>query len=168
MVMIEKLIDEVKKNIRRVFGPRISIAGILIILSLAAFISGALTGCVSKNNPPKIAYFPIQKEPQTQLLLASIEGNLNLVDGNLRVVYKFLLWQRSSYSIIWPYGYSWVSQDNAILVLDKTGKTVAKVGDYVKCGGGNISPDVVKIYTGQEPPPGTKGPFWLLSEIYFK
>jgi hypothetical protein len=168
MEMIEKLTKEMRANIRRVFRPSSSISGILVVLSLAAFISGALTGCVSKNNPSQIIYFPVQKEPQTQLLLASIDGNLMLVNGDLRVVYKFLLWQRSSYSIIWPYGYSWVSQDNTILVLDKTGKTVAKVGDYVKCGGGNISPDIVKILTGQEPPAGIKEPFWLLSEIFSK
>lgn len=137
---------------------RTTAAATLILLSLMLLL-GLATACRS-NNSSKITYFPIQIAPapkdQPQLLFTLLQGKLVLENGCLQIY---------SMPIIWRYGYSWLSEENIVWVLNDKHEKVAKNGDYVKMGGGAIAADSVRSITGDEPPKGITGQFWLMSSI---
>lgn len=103
-------------------------------------------------------YFPVQKEPQTSFLLALLPpGKLVADNGYLRV---------KGYLIIWPYGYSLKAEKNEIWVVNDKGQPVARVGDEVRFGGGELPAYFVPQKIAQELPIGIEGPFWELGGIH--
>jgi hypothetical protein len=157
---------------RVVFMARRAPCRLLVVLITTLLILGSTSGCHSNDDSPKILYFPVQETPFTKveptLLLGILEGKLVLVNGYLRLERRFLFWNTSpSHLVIWPFGYSWMTENNQIWILNEKSEKIARVGNCVKIGGGEIgvSPDSLKGSTGEDPPKGTTGPFWLMSEI---
>jgi hypothetical protein len=104
------------------------------------------------------AYFPVQKEPADVIMLLLVRGELILDNGYLRVSGK------SGYKgdlIIWPYGYSWKIEGKEIWIIDDKGQAVARVGDWVKMGGGEIPKYWAEEKIGSPLPEDAEGPYIL-------
>ncbi|MCJ7515710.1 MAG: hypothetical protein MUO89_07085 [Dehalococcoidia bacterium] len=67
--------------------------------------------------------------------------------------------------LVWPYGYSLRIMDKQIQVIDNDGQLVARVGDKIKVGGGEVPAEIVEEYIGQPLPDDCEGPYWLVSEV---
>ena len=120
------------------------------VLTLSIFTIGC-TGDSTDTVQPEL-YFPTYKEPQTQFLLAQLQGILTMDGGYLRV---------NDNLIIWPYGYSLDTDNGEIWIISDEGQPVAKVGDSIQMGGGGSSASFVEEKIGHSLPEGCEGPFWL-------
>ncbi len=94
---------------------------------------------------------------------ALLEGTLVVVDGCLRL--KPTLGETSSVPV-WPPDYS-LGDDNGVLVIrNGPGEMVARVGDQVQLGGGQIDGDwLFKEIMRQQPPANCPGPYWLTAPL---
>jgi len=117
----------------------------------------ALAGCHS-DEPPTNVVFPVQAEPAEIVLLASLPGELVLdEDGYLRV---------NDNIILWPWGYSLDNRGPDLwVVIDDEGREVARVGEWVRIGGGQIAASFAEEKIGYSLPEGCTGPFWLAGEV---
>lgn len=101
-------------------------------------------------------YFPVQKEPQTAVLTALLPGELVADNGYLRVAGNLILW---------PHGYSLKTEGQDIWVINDKGQPAAKVGDWIKIGGGVVSTSYAEQILEHPLPEGCEGPYWLAAEI---
>ncbi len=135
----------------------------LLLCLLIGVILSSFTGC--KNNPdPDAIFFPVATATNTQYPSASAHGRLVLENHCLRLKPYYLPFSKG-YLLIWPYGYSLKTQDSKICVIDAKGEIVAKVGNWIKVGGGNVSLDIVEKYTGEPLPVNYNGPYWIVFEV---
>ncbi len=112
-------------------------------------------------------FFPRQKEPATahmEALLSDKPEELELVDGCLRVNNGY-----ENYLIVWHYGFSLSTNEEGIVqIIDDTGHPIAKVGDKVIFGGGEMSggdSGHISAVSEQLPNVRCSGPYWILGEI---
>jgi len=83
-------------------------------------------------------------------------GELVLEDGYLRVNGTLIIWQPD---------YFVHNNEGTIEILDRNGEVVARVGEEVYMGGGEIKPIGLINSLIKEPlPQGCEGPFWLQGE----
>jgi|WetSurMetagenome_2_1015567.scaffolds.fasta_scaffold68074_1 hypothetical protein len=101
-------------------------------------------------------YFPVQKEAAKTMMAALLPGELVLNNGYLYV---------SGNLIIWPYGYSLKIDGKDMFIIDDKGSQIARVGDQVKIGGGEIPASSVEEIIGQPLPPDFNGTYWLAGDI---
>lgn len=72
----------------------------------------------------------------------------------------------ASYLIVWPPDVTLSVTREAIQVRDQAGQVVARVGDEVQLGGGELSLQSPIVQELHEPlPSGCPGPYWLASGI---
>jgi hypothetical protein len=153
---------------------------LLLLTGLIAISSVCIMGC-NKNediNESDI-YFPAAKEAQLGYPMGAIRGTL-IFDGKylrLRVefiVENVMITPGTEYLVIWPYGYSVNVEDGEIQILDESGQVVARVGDYIRLGGGETDKIVVEEnYIGESLPDDIEEslpddyehPYWLASGI---
>jgi hypothetical protein len=131
---------------------------VLVVVPIVAI------GC-HDNTPSLTPFFPVQKSGLDQMLSLA-EGKLVLDNGYLRI--KRILALRfigESDLLIWPYGYSLRIEGKEIQVIDSDGQVVARVGDRIKVGGGEVPAEIVEKYIGQPLPDDCKGPYWIVSEV---
>lgn len=115
--------------------------------------------------PPSVSFFPIQLDKYAKEAYPSAlaTGILALDNGRLRL--KPITGIGDSNLLIWPPDFSVHIQDNTIHILNKDGNTVARVGDKIKAGGGQVPAEIVEKYIGQPLPDNCPGPYWLVSEV---
>lgn len=115
-------------------------------------------GCSNKfpTTPSPTPYFVQQKEIPNAYMRALLIGKLVLVDGCLRVDSD----DGDSYLVIWPQGFSLRANDKAIEIVDKNGQLVAREGDNLKIGGGELSH--IAEYVLQPLPDNCPGPYWVV------
>lgn len=113
---------------------------------------------------PQVDYFPVQLDEFTGEAYPSAlaTGILILDDGYLRLEYQGT---DASDLVIWPPGFSIHVQADTIHVLNKDGNQVARLGDKIQAGGGQVPLVIAEKYTGQTLPEDCLGPYWLASEI---
>lgn len=110
-------------------------------------------------DPPPGIVFPRQHPPEglREEMAALLIGELTETDGCLRVRAE-----DDSYLVIWPYDYTvTAAADGAIQIRDGSGAVVARVGDVVRMGGGEVP--AVEGLTTTEAPAQCGGPYWLAS-----
>ncbi len=92
---------------------------------------------------------------------ALLGGEIVEVDGCLRVG------SRDGSLIIWPDGYRAGMQDGRVVVLDGSGRIVARVGDQVSMGGGEVSREHIEGWDliDPKPPAACPGPYWIAGEV---
>lgn len=142
-------------------GRRKIISAMVCVLVVVPIVA---IGC-HDNTPSLTPFFPVQKSGLDQMLSLA-EGKLVLDNGYLRI--KRILALRfigESDLLIWPYGYSLRIEGKEIQVIDSDGQVVARVGDRIKVGGGEVPAEIVEKYIGQPLPDDCKGPYWIVSEV---
>lgn len=119
--------------------------------------------CHGNSFTQPIPFSPVQKEydPSYIYPTALLEGKLVLDNSNLRLK---PFWGKGDLPI-WPYGYSLRITDKQIEVIDNDGQLVARVGDKIKVGGGEVPAEIVEEYIGRQLPDDCEGPYWLVSEV---
>jgi len=134
----------------------------LLLIALTTVLVALLaTACPnnSANTSTPAPFFPVQKSGFDQMLL-QLQGELELDDGYLRVKYF-----DDNYLLIWPHGFSLRTEGKEIQVIDSDGQLVARVGERIKVGGGEVPAEIVEKYIGQPLPDNCTGPYWIVSEV---
>ena len=68
--------------------------------------------------------------------------------------------------IIWPPGFSLTTEDDGVQILNETGQIVARVGEKVRMGGGQISyPSVLGEYVLRQLPSSCPGPYLVVGSV---
>jgi hypothetical protein len=134
-----------------------------IFVCLLLVFPFVLVGCQNDTSSP---YLPVLKESESVYPAALATGILGLDDNCLRLK-PFYAFGKGAL-LIWPYGYYIKTQDNKICVADIDGRIVARVGDWIKVGGGEITLDVVEKYLGKPLPENYSGPYWIVSGVIKK
>jgi len=136
-----------------------------LIIAVAAIVLVIVLTTQSQDTAPSVSFFPVQlekyaKEPYPSALAT---GVLVLDNGHLRL--KPATGVGDSNLLIWPYGYSLYTEGKEIQIINGEGKAVARMGDIIKVGGGEIPIVIVGKYIGQTLPDDCIGPYWLVSEV---
>jgi hypothetical protein len=107
-------------------------------------------------NPDPSVHFPQLKMRSGSVMEAELFGELTLEDGYLRVDGTLIIWQPD---------YFVHNNEGTIEILDRNGEVVARVGEEVYMGGGEISSMGFINSLIKEPlPQDCEGPFWLQGE----
>lgn len=136
---------------------------VLALMCASASVLITATACYQNSNgiSSRAPFFPVQKEGLAQMLISE-QGKLVLDNDCLRL--KPII--GDSYLLIWPYGYSLQIEGKMMQIINEEGKTVARVGDVIKVGGGPaVSAEIAAIYSAQVLPDNCRGPYWLVSEV---
>jgi hypothetical protein len=136
---------------------------LLLVCILTTFLGIALgCTCNSADKTQPEPYFPVQKEAAEVLMQAILRGKLVLDDaGYLRVNVTNDL----RTLIIWPYGYSLKIEGKETWIINDKGQAVARVGDTVILGGGEVPAWAVEEIIGYALPEDAKGPYWLTGNV---
>lgn len=105
-------------------------------------------------------FFLVQKEIPSVHMTALAEGTLVQDGGYLRLKRDI-----DSALLIWPYGFTQRTEGGEIQVFDGSGRVVARVGDNIKVGGGEVSAKMAEQYIGRPLPADCPGPYWIVSEV---
>lgn len=106
--------------------------------------------------------FPQLRAQSTTFMLALLQGKLAIRDGCLRVSEGD---EDPGSLIIWQPDYFLNDNDGTVEVLDREGKAVARVGERVSMGGGEVSLASVETQLRGPIPSQCEGPYWLMGEI---
>ncbi|MDW7727590.1 MAG: hypothetical protein SCH70_10885 [Candidatus Methanoperedens sp.] len=141
-----------------------------LIIGFGIIMSLLVSGCVEKpsqngnsvnTSSSATPFFPTQKNYTELSMLALLEGKLLLEDGCLRVDDNY-----NSYLPVWPYGFSLNTDGDVVTeVIDATGHPVARVGDKIKLGGGEIPHEYIVQYSAELPSDRCSGPYWIVGEV---
>ena len=146
----------------------------LIFLCMLAAVLSAAVACndnstsISSSTSSSTPFFPVQKAGLSRME-ALLEGRLELDNGCLRVKYSdgnYL----GNYLLIWPHGFSLHTKGEEIQVIDINGQIVARVGDKITVGGGEIPGEGAKelieeSIVDQPLPDNCTGPYWIVSNV---
>jgi len=107
--------------LHRLSGGRTMVLAIVCVLLVVLIMT---TACLnnSGNNLSSSLFFPVQKIGLDQMD-ALLVGKLELDNGYLRMQYF-----NDNYLLIWPYGFSLLTEGEEIQVINRTGQLVARLG----------------------------------------
>lgn len=104
-------------------------------------------------NPDPSVHFPQLRMRSGSFMEARMVGELVLKDGYLRIGESLIIWQPD---------YFLNSNNGTIEILDRNGEVVARVGEEVVMGGGDIEPlEYVNRLIKEPLPEDCQGPFFL-------
>lgn len=132
--------------------------GMLYLLMLAvgcAAPDGTMSGRTS-------VYFLSERENDAPDMAALFEGTLTLEDGCLRLQNG----TDEGYAAIWPFGFSFQVEGDEVTVLGREGESVARVGERILVGGGEM-PGVTaeEIAPYVEQPVRCTGTYWSVASV---
>ncbi|HEX9896902.1 MAG TPA: hypothetical protein VGA85_04475 [Dehalococcoidales bacterium] len=131
------------------------------ILAVILIGMSACTDNSADKTQPE-SYFPVQKEAAEEVMQALLPGKLVIDDaGYLRVNVT----NDFHPLIIWPYGYSLKIEGKETWIINDKGQAVARVGDTVILGGGEVPAWAVEEIIGYALPEDAKGPYWTVGKI---
>jgi hypothetical protein len=137
---------------------------ILLIITAALVLLVLISYLVVFFRSPSDSFlFPAQKEPANCYMEASAHGWLFIDNDCLRL--KPVWFLGKGYLLIWPHGYSAEVIDGKLHVLDESGEPVAKVGDRVTIGGGEVPKAFAEELVGTEFPDSAVGNYFVTSGI---
>ncbi len=109
-----------------------------------------------KVNPDPSVHFPQLKMRSGSFMAALMTGKLVLEDDYLRVNGTLIIWQPD---------YFLNSNNENIEILGRNGEVVARVGEEVYIGGGEMPLEYVNRIIKEPLPQDCEGPYWLMGEI---
>jgi hypothetical protein len=111
--------------------------------------------------PDPTIHSPQLKTRSADFMTALAIGKLVVKDGCLRIGEG-----DSSYLILWQPDYFVNNDDGVIEVLDRNGQVVARVGEEIRMGGGEVPLTVELERQLREPlPKECPGPYWLMGQL---
>ena len=122
-----------------------------IFVSIFIICLLVLSAC-SNNNTASSIRFPQLKKASSSYMEAVLSGEMVLKDGYLRIGDSLVIWQPD---------YFVHNNNGTIEILDRDGKMVAREGEEVYMGGGEIPLDYVNKILKEPLPPHCKGPYFL-------
>ena len=139
--------------------------GVALLVCMLLALPFLTVACHNTSSSP---LFPVQlekyaKEPYPTALG---RGWLALDDNCLRL--KPFYFFGKGVLLIWPYGYSLETESKEIRILDNDGRVVARVGHWIKVGGGEVPLEIVEKYIGKPLSDNCTGPYWLVSGVINK
>lgn len=107
--------------------------GALVVLAglLAACNTELFTSTFNADDPLFLVQKPVDGE--RTVMEALYEGSVVEVDGCLR-----LGDEPDSHTVVWPPAFSLSTKDGAQVVLDDNGRTIGRLGDFFRLGGGEV------------------------------
>lgn len=113
--------------------------------------------------PAPAIHFPQLKMRSAAFMAALLEGELTAKDGCLRVD---LGDGSESHLVIWQPDYFVNDNEGVIEIWDRNGEAVARVGEEIRMGGGEVRPGEELEQQLREPlPDECEGPYWLMGEL---
>jgi hypothetical protein len=136
----------------------------VISLLVCILLSFPIVTVACDDNPSSHPlFFPVLNEPESIYPNALARGRL-VLDHNCLRLKRFYFFGKGSL-LIWPYGYSVETQNKKISVVDNNGEVIARVGDWLKVGGGEIPKEIVEKYIGKPLSDNYTGPYWLAAGV---
>ena len=115
-----------------------------------------------------VEYFPVKTEPANASMLLSVQGELIIQNGYIRIVpfaFGVVPYPIKTYLLLWPNGYSWQKSGPRVEILDGNGQVVARIGDIVNLAGGEWPESTVNTAFYPHLPEDNLGPFWVVGSI---
>ena len=138
-----------------------------VLASCAAAATTATTSTVPPSPTvtapsaiPVVEHFPMVLQPQDKFLTALLQGTLGVRDGYLVLNNRSL--------ILWRHGFRLDTSAGVPRVLDPDGNEVARYGQSLVMGGGNIDTSWAEQLVGMDLPDWANGPdggCWLAGSI---
>ena len=122
-----------------------------IFISIFLVCLLVLTGC-SNNKADSTVRFPQLKRDSASYMDSMLSGEMVLKNGYLRIGDSLVIWQPD---------YFLNNNNGTIEILDKDGKVVAREGEEVYMGGGEIPLDYVNKILKEPLPADCAGPYFL-------
>ena len=111
-------------------------------------------------------HFPQLRMRSATFMTALLVGKLIVKDGCLRVSASE---DDRGHLIIWQPDYFLNSNGGVVEILDRSGKVVARVGEEIRMGGGEVPLTEDLQQQLREPlPEQCKGPYWLMGQLVSK
>lgn len=137
---------------------------IWVVTFIYIFLSSVLLVLGSCHSNTASPYFPVEKEPASLYPVIAVRGWL-ILDNNCLRLKPFYCFGKGEL-LIWRYGYSLDVENGEIRVVDdESGKVLARVGDFVRLGGGQTSKEMAEKLIGGPLPDNCSGPYFLVGTI---
>ena len=106
-------------------------------------------------------FFPQQEsvEGERVVMTALIFGELRLIDGCLRVG------SGAGHLLVWPPGFSLSTENDGIEILSGAGQVVARVGEEIRMGGGEVPFIDGAARTRLKIPADCPGRYWIVGRV---
>jgi len=116
--------------------------------------------------PVPTIHFPQSRTRSATLMTALLVGKLIVKDGCLRVSASE---GDRGHLIIWQPDYFLNSNEGVIEILDRNGEVVARVGEAIRMGGGEVAlTENLKRQLREPLPEQCEGPYWLMGQLASK
>lgn len=121
-----------------------------------------VAGCAAPGEGSSTVHFLSERENDGEDMLALLEATLTLEDGCLRLQDG----TDEGYAAIWPFGFGFRTEGGEVTVLDSEGESVARVGERLLVGGGEMpgvtAEDIVPYV---EQPVRCAGTYWSVASV---
>lgn len=113
--------------------------------------------------PDPTIHFPQLRARSVTFMAAQLEGKLIVKDGCLRVSKGD---DDGGRLVIWQPGYFLNNNGGIVEILDRDGETVARAGEEILLGGGEVSlTENLKLQLREPLSEQCEGPYWLMGEL---
>ena len=111
--------------------------------------------------PDPTVHFPQLRTRSAAFMEALLQGKLAVRAGCLRVIGS-----GGGHLVIWQPDYFVNNNDGVIEILDRNGEVVARVGEEIRIGGGEVAlTEKLKQLLREPLPKQCRGPYWSMGEL---
>jgi len=111
--------------------------------------------------PDPTIHFPQLRTRSATFMEALLQGKLAVTEGCLRVTGS-----GGSHLVIWQPGFFVNNNEGVIEILDRNGEVVARVGEEIRIGGGEVPlTEKLKQLLREPLPEQCRGPYWSMGEL---
>ena len=111
--------------------------------------------------PDPTVHFPQLRTRGEPFMEALLQGKLAVIEGCLRVTGS-----GSSHLVIWQPDFLVNNNEGVIEILDRSGEVVARVGEEIRIGGGEVPlTEKLKQLLREPLPEQCRGPYWSMGEL---
>lgn len=96
----------------------------------------AVAGCAAPDGP-----VPLQTQPEALVCLAARVSGVLVADATYGLAYKN---GGNVQGVVWPHGYSARRESGVVVLIDPTGRIVAREGDHIVSAGDYDTNDIAR------------------------
>ena len=113
--------------------------------------------------PDPTVHFPQLRTRSAAFMEALLQGKLAVIEGCLRVAGS-----GDGHLVIWQPDFFVNNNEGVIEILDRNGEVVARVGEEIRIGGGEVPlTEELKQLLREPVPEQCGGPYWSMGELVF-